>query len=83
MIATKYGDVREDRLIKRVDVVETDDHRVEAVEYCPIECHGLAHVRNEPFGAGCFCPFHVHRSVSVTVKRMPEFVCAADAARLE
>jgi hypothetical protein len=72
MIGTKHGLVSEDRLQKRVDVVETDNHRIETVEYCPIECHGIAHRKGEAFGDGCFCPFHVRRDVDVTVKKFPE-----------
>ena len=68
LIATKYGLVPEERLLKWEDVEETDEHRIEFVEYCPSDCHGAAHVHGERFAAGCFCPYHVHRSSHVTRK---------------
>jgi hypothetical protein len=71
-VYTKWGNAREDRLVKRVDVVDTETHRIVATEYCPIECHGLSHKLGEAFTDGCFCPFHVRRDVDVTVKEFPE-----------
>ena len=79
-VSTRLGEMDESALLKRVDVVEDDSQRVEAVEYCLLDCPGGAHRTGHPEGMGCFCPQHVHRSVHVTVKQVPEFTISGTLA---
>jgi len=67
-----FRDVDESELIKRVDVHENDDIRIESVEYCVLGCAGHAHKTGVAQGDGCFCELHVHRSAHGIVKRWPE-----------
>lgn len=64
-------EIDESRLQKREDVIENDDHRIVAVEYCLANCDGDAHRTGIAQGLGSFCERHVHRSVDMTVKRWP------------
>jgi len=79
-VSTRLGEMRESALQKRVDVLEDADRRIEAVEYCVRGCLGMAHVSGVATGLGCFCPDHVHRSVHVTVKQVPEFTISGTLA---
>ena len=81
-VATRLGEMHESALRKRVDVFENADQRVEAVEYCMLDCPGAAHGTGRPAtdAQGCFCPHHVHRSVHVTVKQAPEFTISGTLA---
>ena len=72
MIATTHGPMDEAQLLKHAFAEETDDQRLEVVEYCRIDCGGLAHQTGVPQAIDCFCPHHIHRSVAVIVKRWPE-----------
>jgi hypothetical protein len=72
VVTTTLGEMDEFDLLTRMDSWENDDQRVTAIEYCLRECVGEAHRTGAPAGSGCFCPMHVHRSVSVTMKRWPE-----------
>lgn len=75
-----FRDVDESELIKRVDVFENDDQRLEATEYCFAGCQGQAHVTGAPQGDGSFCEQHVHRSVAMVLKRWPIEAGAAAAS---
>jgi hypothetical protein len=75
-----YRHVDESELIKRIDVDENDDIRIEATEYCLIGCKGNAHVTGVAQGDGSFCELHVHRSAHGIVKRWPEGMGAIAAA---
>lgn len=72
VVTTTLGDIPEAHLRKHAAVIETDDQRIETVEYCLVGCPGVAHVTGQAQRVDCFCPEHVHRSLSVVVKRFPE-----------
>lgn len=80
VITTRLGEMDDSRLQKREDVVENDDYRMVAVEYCLLACEGVAHQTGVAQGDGCFCEHHVHRSGDLTVKRWPEGMGALAAS---
>ncbi len=69
LIHTTHGDRDEAQLLKRTDVVDTDNEHTEIVEYCLLGCEGPAHRTGLPDAPGLFCGWHVHRSVHVALKR--------------
>lgn len=70
MINTTKGPLDESLLLKREDVIDNDNERTNAVEYCLAGCSGPAHSTGQPDSASCFCSQHVHRSVHVALKRV-------------
>lgn len=75
-----FRQVDESALMKRVDIFENDDVRLEATEYCLRGCTGQAHVVDRALGDGCFCDLNVHRSAHGVVKRWPQEVGAVAAS---
>jgi hypothetical protein len=71
---TTLGELPEERLRRRFDVMEDEYKRVEATEYCLHDCAGIAHKHQYKSWAeqGCYCTLHVRRDVTVVMKRWPE-----------
>jgi hypothetical protein len=68
-VNTIHGEMDDTQLIRRDDVVDTDNEYTTSVEYCLKDCLGPAHRTGQATGTGCFCERHVHRSVHVTIKQ--------------
>lgn len=70
IITTTLGPLDDSLLIKREDVIDNEDERTVAIEYCLNTCTGLAHVTNQPDSEMHFCNQHVHRSVHIALKKV-------------
>jgi hypothetical protein len=70
IINTTFGPRDESLLIKHAGSIDNDNERTEIVEYCLMGCTGPAHTTNQPDSDMYFCSQHVHRSVSVALKRV-------------
>lgn len=68
-INTTLGEMDESDLVKHEGGFENDNELTTTVEYCLAGCRGIAHVLNRPDNDSCFCNQHIHRSVSVTIKK--------------
>lgn len=71
VINTRLGPMDTSLLQCLQTVEENDDVRVEAIEYCLLDCEGHAHKTGVAQGDGCFCELHVHRGAHGIVKRWP------------
>lgn len=65
-------DVEESQLIKMEGIVDNENETARIVEYCLAGCEGSAHRTNLPDAPTHFCNRHVHRSVHVKLKKLPE-----------
>jgi hypothetical protein len=74
-VPTIVGERDEAQLLRRDDLWDTETEHTTAVEYCLVDCPGLAHQTGQATGTGCFCERHVHRSVHVTLKQPLDIGC--------
>jgi hypothetical protein len=68
-ITTTRGDMDDAALVKTEVLIENDHERTAVVEYCLLGCDGPWHRTHQGDGEGVFCAQHVHRSVSMHLKR--------------
>lgn len=69
MITTLLGDMDETQLRKMTGGHTNDNETAEWVEYCLPDCDGEAHKTGQSQGAGLYCDKHIHRSVSVHLRK--------------
>lgn len=65
-------DVDEARLKMIQVTVDDANERTTTVEYCLLECDGVAHTTRIAESPSHFCAQHVHRSVATQIKRWPD-----------
>lgn len=58
-------------MLPHLELDENDDRRIQSIEYCLLDCPGIAHKTGKSDKEGSFCSLHVHRSAHVDIKRMP------------
>lgn len=69
MIHTTRGELDEALLMKRDDQFDNEHEMTTTVEYCLVDCPGVAHRTGEPDAPSHFCDLHVHRSAAVVLKQ--------------
>lgn len=62
-------EVEEATLQRRDDILDNENETTKTVEYCFIDCSGVAHKTGYPDSISHFCNKHVHRSASVVLKK--------------
>ena len=73
LITTTRGDIDDSLLLKTEYLAaDTDDDHIVWTEYCDPSCPGEAHKTGRPETKTMFCTRHLHHSVHVTKKRIPE-----------
>jgi hypothetical protein len=71
LIETTKGMLDDSLLLLKVVEVDDDNEHTISTEYCLMNCPGEAHMTGEPDASGYFCCLHVHRSVTMQLKKWP------------